>query len=54
MKRLGKNFRDMLVAAEHSKNPYIRTFNFGSQAAIGSCLMITYSNIKLSGSCLGS
>ena len=33
-----------------TKNPYIRTFNFQGQAAVGSYLMITISNIRLSGS----
>ena len=34
----------------YSKNPYIRTLNFNSQAADGSYLMITNSNIRLLGS----
>ena len=31
----------------NSKNPYVRTLNFEGQAAIGSYLMITNSNIRL-------
>ena len=31
----------------YSKNPYIRTLNLEGQAAIGSYLMITNSNIRL-------
>ena len=29
----------------YSKNPYVRTLNFEGQAAIGSYLMTTHSNI---------
>ena len=35
---------------QYSKNPYTRTFNFESQAVVGSYLMITNSNIRLLGS----
>ena len=34
---------------QYSKNPYIRTLNFESQAAVGSYLMIMISNIRLYG-----
>ena len=39
-----------LFMLEYSKTPYIRTLNFLGQAAIGSYLAITISNIRLSGS----
>ena len=38
----------------YSKNPYIRNLNFEGQAAVGSYLMITISNIRLLGSSIGS
>ena len=31
----------------HSKNPYIRSFNLEINAAVGSHIMITNSNIRL-------
>ena len=37
------------ICSLHSKNSHIRTLNFEGQAAAGSYLMTTISNIRLSG-----
>ena len=39
--------REQGSGCKNSKNPYIRTLNFQGQAAIGSYLMSTNSNIRL-------
>ena len=38
------------IQTRYSKNPCIRTLNFEDQAAVGSYLVITISNIRLLGS----
>ena len=46
----GKKSLERRSGPEYRNNPYTRTLNFEGQAAVGSSLMITNSNIRLLGS----